>query len=73
MSSTYAKFIAANDALFKCMEATSADAFNGMSQGAQADLCKAEASAVAGFLQNDQVAFRSLLAERLAALQAKPQ
>ena len=68
MSSVYAKFIAANEALFKCMEATSADQYNAMSAADQANVCKSEASEVASYLQNNSVNFRSLLNERIDSL-----
>lgn len=65
MSSTYEKFIAANHALFKCMESVSAEQVKAMSPAEQNQVCHAESQAVAHFLQNDSVNFKSLVNERL--------
>ena len=64
--SSYEQFIVANEALFKCMEAAKAD--KTMSAEAQAQVCRSEGDAVASFLKNDQISFRSLLDARLSAL-----
>jgi hypothetical protein len=65
MSSTYAQFIAANEALFKCMESVSNDSFQALSAADQGAVCKVEGDAVAGFINNNSVTFRSLINERL--------
>ena len=64
--SSYEQFIAANEALFKCMESAKAD--KTLSAEAQTSICRSEGDAVASFLKNDQVSFRSLLDARLSAL-----
>ena len=64
--STYEQFIAANERLFKCMD--EAKDVKGLSAADQAGICREEGNAVAAFLKNDQVNFRSLLDARIAAL-----
>lgn len=66
MSSTYEQFIAANEQLFKCMDEAKAD--KTLSAEAQTSVCRAEGNAVASFMKNDSVSFRSLLDARLSAL-----
>ena len=68
MSSRYAQFIAANNALFACMEGTSAEQFSAMSPCAQTEVCRAETAAVQSFLQNDDCSFRNLLNARIENL-----
>ena len=46
MSSRYAQFIAANNALFACMEGTSAEQYAAMSASAQSEVCRAETMTV---------------------------
>ena len=65
MSSVYAKFIAANEALFKCMESVSNDQFQAMSAADQGAVCKAEGDAVATFMSQNSVNFKSLLNEKI--------
>jgi len=65
MSSRYAQFIAANNALFACMEGTSAESYKAMTPCAQAEVCKAETATVQDFLKNDDCSFRNLLASRI--------
>ena len=66
--STYERFIAANEQLFKCMEAAKLESVQAMSPADQQKVCRAEGEAVAQFLKQDQVSFRNLLDARLAAL-----
>ena len=68
MSSLYGKFIAANEALFKCMESVPVAQYEAMSADAQVNVCKAESDNVAEFLKNDSVGFRGLIHEKLASL-----
>lgn len=68
MSSLYGKYIAVNEALFKCMESVPVASYESMSVAEQGNVCKAEADNVAEFLKNDSVGFRSLIQERLASL-----
>jgi len=65
MSSTYALFIAANETLFKCMESVSNESFQAMSAADQGAVCKVEGDAVASFISNNSVTFKSLLNERI--------
>ena len=65
MSTTYAKFIHANETLFKCMESVSNDQYQAMSAADQGAVCKAESDHVASFINNNSVNFRSLITERL--------
>ena len=65
MSSRYAQFIAANNALFACMEGTSAEQYGAMSATQQSNVCAAETSAVRSFLENDDCSFRNLLSARI--------
>ena len=69
MSSVYAKFIAANHALFQCQEAVSVEQWNAMKPAEQEQVCKSEAAAVATFLNDDKVKFSHLLNERIANMQ----
>ena len=73
MSSTYAQFIAANNALFACMEAVPAETYQAMNAAEQSSVCKSEAAAVSNFLRNDSVHFRSLIQDRISALNAAQQ
>ena len=66
--SSYEQFIAANEKLFKCMEDAQLESVQKMSEADQMKVCRAEGDAVAQFLKQDQVNFRSLLAARLGAL-----
>ena len=49
--STYEKFIAANERLFKCMEEAKVE--SSMSPADQKNVCRAEGEAVAEFLKQD--------------------
>jgi len=71
MSSRYAQFIAANNALFACMEATSNEQYAAMAATDQQDVCKDEHAAVANFLKNDDVSFANLIEARIANLNAQ--
>ena len=66
--SSYEQFIAANEELFKCMEDAKLESVQAMSEAEQMQVCRAEGDAVAQFLKQDQVSFRSLLDARLGAL-----
>jgi hypothetical protein len=68
MSSVYEKWITSNHALFACYEKVSTDQFNALSKADQDNLCKKEQEAVSGFLKNDSVNFRNIIAERIAAV-----
>lgn len=68
MSSTYAQFIGANEALFKCMDSIPSDQFDAMSPCEQSKVCKVEADAVSGFLTSNAVNFRSMIGERLDSM-----
>jgi hypothetical protein len=68
MSSRYAQFIAANNALFACMEGTSAEQYAAMAAPQQADVCRAETAAVQAMLQNDDCSFQNLLNARIENL-----
>ena len=70
MSSVYERFIAANEALFACMQSVSEADYKEMTPSAQETVCRAEGEAVAEFLRNDSIAFRNLAAERLNFLKA---
>lgn len=69
MSSVYENFIKANHALFACYEAVPNDQFQAMNKQDQDMVCKEERTAVAQFLQNDQVHFRELIKARLNSMQ----
>ena len=68
MNTNYERFMAANTALFSCMEATDASTYSSMSAADQKNVCASERFAVASFLQNDSIAFKNILAERIASL-----
>lgn len=51
--STYEKFIAANERLFKCMEEAKLESVQSMSPADQQNVCRAEGEAVAQFLKQD--------------------
>ena len=70
MPNSYLTFIQANDALAKCMAAQNSAAYQAMSAADQAGVCATESSAVRNLLQSDQVDFRNLLAERIAAVKS---
>ena len=71
MPNSYLAYFTANDALKTCMDAQNVEAFKAMNAADQAGVCATEASAVRSMLQSDQVDFRNLLAERLAAVKAQ--
>ena len=73
MQNSYASFIAANDALAKCMAKQNVAAYQKMSAQEQGQVCASEAAAVRTMLQNDSVSFRNLLNERIAAVKAQQQ
>ena len=73
MPNSYLTFIQANDALAKCMAGQKAASLQALSAAEQENVCRAEASAVRELLANDSVSFRSLLAERMAAVKAQQQ
>ena len=68
MPNSYVQWITANDALAKCMSGQNVDAFKAMSAADQNLVCKTEADAVKEILTSNKINFRSLLAERQAAL-----
>lgn len=70
MSTNYEKFIAANQALMDCYAKVPAEEYSAMSASAQQDVCCNEALAVKNFLTSGQVTFKSILAERISALDA---
>jgi hypothetical protein len=65
--SVYESFIKANHALFACYEAVPNEEFQAMSKAVQQDVCKDEKAAVATFLKEDSVHFRSLIQARIAS------
>jgi hypothetical protein len=69
MSSVYEQFIAANLALFACQESVSVKEWTAMKPAEQNAVCKSEAQAVASFLKDDKVNFKSILADRIANMQ----
>lgn len=71
MQSAYAKFVKANDALAKCMAAQSAEKYGSLSAAEQDKVCAKEASAVRDILSRDELSFRSLLSQRIAAMKAQ--
>jgi hypothetical protein len=71
MSTNYEKFIAANQALMDCYASVPAEQYSAMSQNDQQQVCKNEAAAVRDFITSNKVTFRSILAERIAAFDAK--
>ena len=68
MDTNYERFMAANTALFSCMEATDAATYSSMSPADQNNVCANERAEVASFLKNDSIAFKNILAERIASL-----
>ena len=73
MPNSYHSFIQANDALAKCMAAQNCEQYKTMAAAEQANVCRSEAAAVREMLAGDQVHFRNLISERLAALKSSPQ
>ena len=66
MSSVYENWISANLALFSCYENVSTEQYNALTDNEKSGLCKNEQTAVAAFLKDDKIAFRNLIAARLA-------
>ena len=66
MSTRYEQFIAANHALFACMESIPEKEYVEMTPSAQEVVCRAEGERVAEFFKNDSITFKSLAEERLA-------
>lgn len=69
MSSVYERFITANHALFACYEATPLEAFEAMNKKEQDSLCQSEQKAVAQFMKEDSINFKSLIHARLASME----
>ena len=63
-SSAYAKFFAANDALFRCIDKNSVDTMKVMEMHEKMTICKNEAERVRSFLQPGSEDFKRLLNER---------
>ena len=71
MPNSYLNFMQANEALSKCMAAQDVAAYQAMNAADQGKVCTSEASAVKSVLESDNVSFRNLLAERIAAVNAQ--
>lgn len=69
MNSAYQRFIAANHALMSCYEAVPAEAFKAMDAKAQDAVCHEEKTVVYNMIKNDEVHFREVIKERIAAFQ----
>lgn len=69
MSSVYEKWISANHALMACYEKTPVEQFSSLSKQDQDSLCLNEQKAVAQFLKDDSINFRSLIQARLATME----
>jgi len=69
MSSVYEKFISANLALMACYDKTPIDQFNALDKKDQDSLCMSEQNAVAQYLKDDSVNFKSIMQARLAAME----
>jgi hypothetical protein len=70
MSTQYEKFIIANQSLMECYAGVPATEYSAMSQWDQQQVCKNEAASVKEFFTAGQVDFKSILAERIAVLNA---
>lgn len=70
MSTNYEKFIASNAALMECYAKVPAEEYSAMSTSAQQDVCINEATEVKTMISSGQVSFKSILAERISALDA---
>lgn len=71
MNTNYEQFIASNQALIDCYAGVPAEQYSAMTRAEQEGVCQSEASAVHGFLSNGSIEFKSILAERLRAFDAK--
>jgi hypothetical protein len=72
MSTQYEQFVSANQSLVDCFANVPAEQYSAMSRQEQEGVCSNEAASVRTFLANDSVNFRHILAERIAAFDAKP-
>lgn len=69
METNFGMWIAANQALIDCQAKFTKDQIDAMSPADQHNICKTEATAVEGFLKNDSVTMRNLIADRLRQMQ----
>ena len=69
MSTTYEKFIEANNALRECYEGTKPKDYEGMTPFDKENVCKNEREAVSEFLSNNSLSFRNLVSERIDILE----
>ena len=65
MSSTYVRWIEANQRLIKCFESVDQSSWQALSVAEQDQLCHSERQEVQSFLVNNQIGFANLIKERL--------
>jgi hypothetical protein len=65
MKTAFERYIAANNALAACYQATSFETYQKLSHSEQGNLCKSERDAVTAFLNSNQVTFANIIKERI--------